>query len=59
MDRAGEFAVVFVTVHGAETDQLRALKGGAIDFVQKPLNLRILMAKMRSWAIVTQASSRT
>ena len=50
VERAGDFAVVFVTVHGAESDQLRALKGGAIDFVIKPLNLRILMAKMKSWA---------
>ena len=50
VERAGDFAVVFVTVHGAESDQLRALKGGAIDFVIKPLNLRILMAKMSSWA---------
>ncbi len=57
--RAGEYSVVFVTVHGAETDQLRALAGGAVDFVQKPLNLRILMAKMRSWTTITSAGTRS
>ena len=56
--RAGDYAVVFVTVHGGESDQLRALKGGAIDFILKPLNLRILMAKMGSWAAAARGVSR-
>ena len=50
VERAGDYSVVFVTIHGAESDQLRALMGGAVDFILKPLNLRILMAKLSSWA---------
>jgi DNA-binding response OmpR family regulator len=38
-----------MTVHGSEADQLRALKAGAIDYLPKPINLRVLMAKLGSW----------
>lgn len=48
-ERPGVFSVVFVTVHAGESDQLRALRGGAVDYLTKPLNLRILMAKMAAW----------
>lgn len=47
--RPGEYSVIFVTVHASETDQLRALRSGAMDYISKPVNLRILMAKMTSW----------
>lgn len=48
-ERPGVFSVVFVTVHAGESDQLRALRGGAVDYLTKPLNLRILLAKMAAW----------
>jgi DNA-binding response OmpR family regulator len=48
-ERPGAFDVVFITVHASESDQLRALRAGAMDYIMKPLNLRILMAKMSSW----------
>jgi DNA-binding response OmpR family regulator/HPt (histidine-containing phosphotransfer) domain-containing protein len=47
--RPGIYNVIFVTVRSAETDQLRALHAGAMDFISKPINLRVLMAKMTSW----------
>ncbi len=59
VDRPGDYAVVFVTVHGSESDQLRALRAGAIDFVIKPLNLRILLAKMASWMALSRTDRVT
>jgi DNA-binding response OmpR family regulator/HPt (histidine-containing phosphotransfer) domain-containing protein len=53
VERPGDYAIVFVTVHAAETDQLRALRAGAMDYITKPVNLRILMAKMTSWLAAT------
>jgi CheY-like chemotaxis protein len=43
------FAVVFFTVHATEAEQLRAYRAGVIDYVTKPVNMRILMAKIPSW----------
>jgi CheY-like chemotaxis protein len=47
--RPDAFAVVFFTVHAAEAEQLRAYRAGVIDYVTKPVNIRILMAKIPSW----------
>ena len=47
--RPDVFAVVFFTVHAAEAEQLRAYRAGVIDYVTKPVNMRILMAKIPSW----------
>jgi CheY-like chemotaxis protein len=47
--RPDAFAVVFFTVHAAEAEQLRAYRAGVIDYVTKPVNMRILMAKLPSW----------
>ena len=47
--RPNAYAVVFFTVHAAEAEQLRAYRGGVIDYVTKPVNMRILMAKIPSW----------
>jgi CheY-like chemotaxis protein/HPt (histidine-containing phosphotransfer) domain-containing protein len=49
VERPGAFGVVFQTVHAGEVEQIRALHGGAIDYVIKPLNLRVLLAKMPTW----------
>jgi CheY-like chemotaxis protein/HPt (histidine-containing phosphotransfer) domain-containing protein len=49
IERPGTFAVVFQTVHAGEMEQIRALHGGALDYVIKPLNLRVLLAKMPTW----------
>lgn len=49
LERPGAFGVVFATVHAGESEQLRALRAGAIDYVVKPFSLRVLMAKIPLW----------
>ena len=45
----GKFRVVFTTVHGSETEQLRGLEAGALDYMVKPLSLRVALEKIRCW----------
>jgi CheY-like chemotaxis protein/HPt (histidine-containing phosphotransfer) domain-containing protein len=49
IERPGVYTTVFLTARGGEAEQLRAYRAGAIDYVAKPVNLRILMAKIPSW----------
>lgn len=49
VERPGVFRTVFVSVHASEADQLRALRAGALDYLAKPLSLRVLIAKLTSW----------
>ncbi len=49
VERPGAFSVVFQSAHGSETEQLRALTNGALDYVVKPLNLRVFLAKVPIW----------
>jgi CheY-like chemotaxis protein len=49
VQRPGVFGFVFQTVHGGEAEQVRALTNGALDYVVKPLNLRVLLAKIPMW----------
>ena len=49
VERPGAYATVFLTARGGEGEQLRAYRAGAIDYLAKPVNLRILMAKIPSW----------
>jgi DNA-binding response OmpR family regulator len=55
--RPGAYRVVYVTVHSGEAEQLRALHAGAVDYVPKPINIRILMAKMASWIAASRGST--
>jgi len=48
-ERPGVFRVVFLTVHGGEDEQLRALEGGATDYLVKPVSLRVALEKIRRW----------
>lgn len=48
-DRPGVFRVVFLTVHGGEDEQLRALEAGATDYLVKPVSLRVALEKIRRW----------
>ena len=45
----GKFRVVFTTVHGSETEQLRGLEAGAMDYMVKPMSLRVALEKVRRW----------
>lgn len=55
VERPGVFRVVFASVHASEADQLRAIRAGALDYMPKPVSLRVLMAKIAGWrSIVTQ-----
>ena len=49
LERPGAFHVVFISLHTSEADQLRALQGGALDYMSKPISLRVLMAKLAVW----------
>ncbi len=49
VQRPGVFGVVFQTVHSGESEQVRALTNGALDYIVKPLNLRVLLAKIPTW----------
>ena len=49
LERPGVFAVVFSTGHAGEGDQLRALKAGALDYLVKPVSVRVLMVKIPLW----------
>lgn len=45
----GKFRIVFTTVHGSETEQLRGLEAGAMDYMVKPMSLRVALEKIRRW----------
>lgn len=51
VERPGVFRVVFMSVHASEADQLRAIRAGALDYLAKPLSLRVLMAKITLWRV--------
>ena len=48
-ERPGAYQVVFTTVHGDETEQLRGLEAGALDYLVKPISLRVALEKIRRW----------
>ena len=48
-DRPGAYRVVFTTVHGGEAEQLRGLEAGALDYLVKPISLRVALEKIRRW----------
>jgi DNA-binding response OmpR family regulator len=48
-ERPGTYAVVFITGHAGEGDQIRALRAGALDYVAKPVSFRTLAGKIPLW----------
>jgi len=48
-ERPGVYAVVFITGHIGEGDQVRALRAGALDYVPKPVSFRTLAGKIPLW----------
>ncbi|MGI8619096.1 MAG: response regulator [Gemmatimonadaceae bacterium] len=47
--RPGVFLVVFMSARASEADQVRALRGGAVDYLVKPVSIRILIEKIDAW----------
>lgn len=48
-ERPGAYRVVFTSVHSTEDEQVRALEAGAIDYLVKPISLRVVLEKVRRW----------
>ena len=48
-ERPGTYRVVFTTVHGTEEEQLRGLEAGALDYLVKPISLRVALEKIKRW----------
>jgi DNA-binding response OmpR family regulator len=48
-ERPGIYAVVFITGHAGDGDQVRALRAGALDYVAKPITFRTLAGKIPLW----------
>src|SRR6266853_1204728 len=48
-ERPGQYRVVFTTVHGDESEQLRGLEAGALDYLVKPISLRVALEKIKRW----------
>lgn len=46
VERPGAFEFVFLTNHGAEGEQLRALEAGAREYLIKPISVRVLLARL-------------
>ena len=46
VERPDVFDVIFLSAHASEAEQLRALQGGAIDYILKPVSMRVLVAKI-------------
>src|SRR3989449_2022555 len=47
--RPGTYRVVFTTVHGTEEEQLRGLEAGGLDYLVKPISLRVALEKIKRW----------
>ena len=48
-ERPGVYRVVFTSVHSTEDEQVRALEAGALDYLVKPISLRVVLEKVRRW----------
>ena len=55
--RAVSMPIVFVTGHGEIPDTVRAIQGGAVDFLTKPVDGNVLLAAVRR-ALAQDASAR-
>ena len=53
--RATQLPIVFLTAHGDVAKSVRAIKGGAVDFLLKPVNGAQLLARVRDVLAETQA----
>lgn len=47
--RPDRFLVAFLTVRVSDADHIRALRGGAVDYMVKPISIPVLLAKLDVW----------
>lgn len=52
--RPGAFLVAFLSTRASETDQIRALRAGAVDYIVKPVSIHLLMEKVGVWLALTR-----
>lgn len=55
--RGIELPIIFLTGHGSVRDSVRALRGGAVDFLEKPPDPGIVLAEVRE-ALARDAAAR-
>ena len=55
--RAVSMPIVFVTAHGEIPDTVRAIQGGAVDFLTKPVDSQVLLAAVHR-ALAQDAAAR-
>ncbi|HVH08665.1 MAG TPA: response regulator [Gemmatimonadales bacterium] len=48
-ERPDTYRVVFTTVRDTEDEQLRGLEAGALDYLVKPIGLRVVLEKIKRW----------
>jgi two-component system, OmpR family, phosphate regulon response regulator PhoB len=47
--RPGRFIVAFHSDRGSDADQIRALTGGAVDYLVRPVSIPVLLLKIEVW----------
>ena len=52
--RPGTFLVAFLSTRASETDQIRALRAGAVDYIVKPVSIHLLMEKIGVWLALSR-----
>jgi DNA-binding response OmpR family regulator/HPt (histidine-containing phosphotransfer) domain-containing protein len=57
IERPRDFIVVFLSAHTGDSDQVRALRAGAADYLAKPVSLRILLSKLPRWVRQPRSAS--
>jgi CheY-like chemotaxis protein len=48
-ERPGTYRIVLTTVRGTEEEQLRGLEAGVLDYLVKPISLRVALEKVERW----------
>ena len=52
--RPGMFLVAFMSTRASEADQVRALRAGAVDYLVKPVSIRVLIEKIGAWLALSR-----
>ena len=52
--RPNNFLVAFMSERSGEADQIRALRGGAVDYLVKPISIHVLIEKVGAWLALSR-----